>query len=79
MVVGMIQSAFVEGHLMEECTCQNVVLNPKGNSDFCSIRLVDVLRKMVMWIPNICLMAVIQFHDTLHIFCMGRGTGTSSL
>ena len=30
-------------------------------------------------ILNLCLIAEIQFHDTLHGFLMGRGTGTASL
>ena len=32
-----------------------------------------------MGILNCCLIAAIQFHDTLHGFCTVRGTGTASL
>ena len=34
MVIGMIQAAFREGHLMEECTWQTAILIPKGSGDF---------------------------------------------
>ena len=34
---------------------------------------------MVTGVLNFRLMASIRFHDTLHSFCMGIGTGTASL
>ena len=77
--LGMIQSVFREGHLTEECTWRTIVLIPKGNSNFCGIRLVEVLWKIVTGILNCRLTTAIQFHDTLHGFCTGRGTGTTSL
>ena len=58
-VIGMIQSAFCEGHLMEQCTWQTVVLVSKGNGDLCGIVLVEVMWKIVTGILNRHLMAVI--------------------
>ena len=39
-VVSQIQTAFREGHLVEECTCKTVILILKGNGDFQGIGLV---------------------------------------
>ena len=79
MVVGLIQAAFCKGHLAEECAWQTIILIPKGNGDFRGIGLVEVLWKMVTGILNRRREAAIQFHNTLHGFRTGRGTGTTSL
>ena len=75
----MIQAAFHEGHLTEECTWNTVVLILKGNGYFQGIGLVEVLWKTVMGIMNFHLTAATQFHDTLHGFHTRRGTRTASL
>ena len=41
MVVGLIQAAFCEGCLAEECTWYTAVLIPNGNSSFRGIGLVE--------------------------------------
>ena len=79
MSVGLIQAAFCKGHLTEECTWGTILLIPKENGNFCVIRLVEVLWKTVTGILNCRLTKGIQFHDTLHGFFTGRGTGTASL
>ena len=77
--IRLIQAAFSKGHLMEECTCKTIVLIQKGNGEYQGIGIVEVLWKTVTGIPNFRLMAVIQFHETLHCLRMGRGTGTDYL
>ena len=79
IAVGLIKAVFFEGNLAEECAWQTVVLILKGNGDFCGICLVEVLWKTVPGILNRCLTTAIQFHDTLHGFRTGRGTGSASL
>ena len=79
MVLGLIQAAFCEGHLAEECAWQNIFLIPKGNGNFHGIRLVKILWKTDMGILNCRLTAEIQFHNMLHRLRMGRCTGTASL
>ena len=78
-VVGLIQTAFCEGHLTEECTLQTSILVPKGNGDFLRVVLVEFLWKTLMWILNRCLIALIQFHNNFRGFHTGRGIGTGSL
>ena len=79
MVIDLMQVDFCKGHLVEECACQNVVLNSKGNRKFCGIGLVEVLWKIMTGILNNCLTTVIQFHETLHGLHMVRSTGAASL
>ena len=43
MFVGIIQAAFCEGHLVEECAWKTVVLTPKGNINFCGIGFAKLL------------------------------------
>ena len=53
---------------------------PKGGgTDFRGIGLVDVPWKAISGIINDPLPSSIQFHDALHGFRAGRGTGTATL
>ena len=62
------------------CACQTVVMTPKGGgTDFRGIGLVEVLWKAISGIINRQIPSSIQFHDSLHGFYTGRGTGTSTL
>ena len=79
MVVDLIQTAFREGMLAEEATWQAVVLIPKGKKDYQGIGLVKVMWKVVADILNLRLTAFITFHDLLHCFLAGHGTGTATL
>ena len=72
----IIQTAFQEGELAEESTWQAVVLIPKGKGDYQGISLVKVMWKVVTVILNRRLTSSITFHDVLHGFRVGRGTGT---
>ena len=56
-----------------------VVLIPKGGGDYHGIGLVDVVWKVVAAILNRRLTASITYHDFLHGFRAGRGTGTATL
>ena len=78
-VVKLTQTAFREGDLAEETTWQAVVLIPKGKGDYWGIGLVEVMWKVVAVILNRCLTSSITFHDVLHEFRAGRGTGTATL
>ena len=62
-----------------ECTCQTVVLIPKGNRGFRWIGLVEVICKELSGVINWWIGAAVQFHDVLHGFQSGWGTGTASL
>ena len=75
----LVQSALREGKLAEEATWQVVVLITKGEKDYRGIGLVEVMWKVVAAILNLRLTASITFHDFLHGFRKGRGTGTTTL
>ena len=56
-----------------------MVLIPKGEKDYLVIGLMEVMWKVVTEVLNRRLTASITFHDFLHRFWDGRGTGTSTL
>ena len=57
-----------------------VVMIPNGGgTDFREIGLVEVLWKETSGIINRRILSSIQFHDALHGFHAGRGTGTATL
>ena len=56
-----------------------MVLIPKGRGDYRGIGLVEVMWKVVAVILNRRLTSSITFHDVLHGFRAGRGTGTATL
>ena len=78
-VVDLVQTSFGEGQLVEENTWKVVVLIPKGKRHYRGIGLVKVVWKVVAEILNSQLTASITFHDFLHRFWAGRGTGTATL
>ena len=62
------------------CAYHTVVMIPKGGgNDFRGIGLVEVLWKTISGIINLRLSPFIEFHNTLHGFYSGRGTGTATL
>ena len=75
----IVQTAFREGELAEEATWQAVVLIPKGKKDYRDIGLVEVIWKVVAAILNCRFTASITYHDFLHGFRAGCGTGTATL
>ena len=65
--------------MVEETTWQAVVLIPKGGKDYRGIGLVEVMWKLVAVILNHRFTSSITYHDALHRFWAGRGTGTATL
>ena len=78
-VVDLVQTDFEEGWLAEENTWQAVVLIPKVKWEYCGIGLVEVMWKVVAEILNRRLTSSITFHDFLHGFLAGPGTGTATI
>ena len=78
-MVELVQTAFRDGDLAEEATWQAVVLIPKGKGDYRGIVLVEVMWKVVAVILNRRFNSSITFHNVLHGFRVGRGTGTTTL
>ena len=78
-VVELVQVAFWEGQMAEDSIWQAVVLIPKGGGDYRCINLVELVWKVVTVIPNHRFTNYISFHDVLHGFWAGRGTGTAPL
>ena len=71
--------SFREGKLTEEATWQAVVLIPKGMKDYRGIGLVEVMWNVVAAILNRRFAAANTYHDFLHGFQAGHGTGTATL
>ena len=75
----MVQTVFRGGRLAEEATWKTVVLISKGKTDYCGIGLVVAMWKVVAEILNHRLTSSITFHDFLHGFRAGGGTGIVTL
>ena len=79
-VVSIIQAAFRGVEIVTSCAWKTVVMIPKGGgTNFRGIGLVEVLWKAISGINNCRTSSSIQFHDDLHGFCAGIGTGTTTL
>ena len=76
-VVELVQTAFRDRDLAEEANWRAVVLIPKGKKDYQGIGLVEVMWKVVAAILNHRFTASITYHDALHGFRAGQGTGTA--
>ena len=77
--VDLFQTAFRDVDLAKEATWQAVVLIPKEKKSYRSIGLVEVMRKVVVAIINCRFTASIPYHEFLHGFRAGRGTGNATL
>ena len=78
-VVALVTADFGEGMMVEDYPWKAVVLTPKEKGDYHGIRFVEVMWKLVVEILNCMLSSSIIFHDFLHGFWVGRGTGTATL
>ena len=78
-VVAIVQAALQDGTLAKECMCKTVILITKRKGDLRGFDLIEVLWKAIVSLINRWSMAEISFHDTLHVFRSGRGTGTAAL
>ena len=56
-----------------------MVLIPKGKKDYLDIGLVEVMWEVVAAILNCRITASITYHNFLHEFRAGCGTGTATL
>ena len=75
----LVQLVFRYGVIAEEAAWQVVVLIPKGGGDYLGIGFMEVIWKAVAVIFNFRFTADITYHDFLHGFWVGRGTGTATL
>jgi hypothetical protein len=67
------------GNIPEEMTWSILVLIPKSSGGTCGIGLLEILWKVCSSIINNRLQEAITFHDALHGFQPGRGTGTAMI
>ena len=78
-LVEMVQTAFQEGEMADEATWQTAVLIQKGRKEYKGIGIVEVMWKVVAAIVHLRLTTAITYHNCLHGFRAGRGTGTATL
>ena len=78
-VVDMVQTTFREGRLAKEATWKAVALIPKVKRNYRGIGLLEVMWKVVAFILNRCFTSSTIYHNALHGFRAGRGTGTATL
>ena len=76
-VVDLIQSCFRKRQVPSQMSWSTVVLLPKGNGDYQGIGLLEMSWKVIESIINWRIASKVIFHDTLHGFWTGRGTGTA--
>ena len=75
----IVQIEFRDGVIPEEAAWHAVVLIPKGGGYYCNIGLVEVIWKAVPVILDHHFTTNIAYHDFLHGFWVGHGTGTATL
>ena len=74
----LIQIIWAEGEIPQQMGWMTVVLLPKGGGDYRGIGLLEPFWKMIEVLMDQRL-EVIDFHDCLHGFLKGRGTGTAAM
>ena len=78
-VASIIQEDFRGVELLAACGWKIVVMISKGVcTNFRVIGLAEVLWKAISGFINLQISSSIQFHDALHGFHVGRGTGTTT-
>lgn len=77
MLVQMVQHVFSTSEFPTELTWTTLVLLPKEDGSSRGIGLMDVIWKLITSIIDARLKGNIDFHDSLHGFRTGRGTGTT--
>ena len=75
----LVQTAFQDGVLLDEATCKAVALILKRGGDYCGICIVEVVWKLVTVTLNLRFTTSIIYHDPLHGFRVGHGTGNATL
>ena len=80
LVVQLVQHAFQTGVVPTRARSNTLVLIPKPEAgQVRGIGLLEPIWKLTSAIINARLMTHIRFHDDLHGFLPGRGTGTAGL
>jgi len=80
LVVQLVQHAFQTGMVPTQARSNTLVLIPKPEAgQVRGIGLLEPIWKLTSAIINARLMTHIRFHDVLHGFLPGRGTGTAGL
>ena len=79
MVMELVQMELRGRLLADEAAWQAVVLILKGGEDYRGIGVVEVIWKAVAVILNRRFTASIKYHDSLHGFQAGHGTGNAKL
>jgi len=74
-----IRHIFETGTIPQEITWSTLVLIPKTSGGYRGIGLLEVIWKICSSIITQRLQESIPFHESLHGFRTGRGTGTASL
>ena len=75
----LLQTDFRDSVLVEEATWQAIIIIPKGGGEYHGIGIVGVACKAVEVILNIRFTTSITYHNSLHGFRAGRGTGNTTL
>ena len=78
MFVKLIQTVWNTGSIPPQMLWMSVVLLPKGGGDYRGIGLLEPFWKAIE-ILMVQSLQVVQFHDCLHGFLKGRGTGTATI
>ena len=76
--IALIQTIWEKGEIPQQMSWMTVVLIPKGGGDYRGIGLLEPFWKTIEVIIDSRLQ-VITFHDCLHGFLKGRGTGTATM
>ena len=76
--VHLIQTIWEQGEVPRQMLWMVVVLLPKGGGDYRNIGLLEPFWKVIEVIMD-GRMEAIDFHDCLHGFLKGRGTGTATI
>ena len=78
-VLDIVDHAFRTGELPRQLTWSLLVIIPKPCGGVRGIGLLDAVWKLIEKVIDLRLAHGIQFHDALHGFRKGRGTGTAIL
>ena len=74
-LVDIVQHMWCTGDTLQELGWTFLVIIPKGTTDTQGIGLLETLWKVVEALIDTHLRVSLQFHDVLHGFRSGRGTG----
>jgi hypothetical protein len=78
VLVQLIQTIWEHGSIPQQMTWMVIVLLPKGGGDYRGIGLLEPIWKVVEVLMDKRFLAI-EFHDCLHGFLAGRGTGTATM